>query len=131
MIDKSFRTIEEKYNIKTFQLPKESEIRIRNEFDTNILIKLDQGFAEINGAEMTPYFWYRLPKIFSISIFTWAGCTLRIVHLKHKELQHYVYNWHPEEDNCNYFLANCYYLIDNARQLALETLQLGPKVGRP
>lgn len=47
---------------------------------------------------------------------------------KEKEPHYYEYSWQPEEDNCNYYLANCFCLIDNFRAFSLHSLEVGPKV---
>ena len=40
--------------------------------------QLEHGTAEIFGAEMTPYYWYKIPKMYSMAAYTWGSCTLKI-----------------------------------------------------
>lgn len=51
-----------------------------------------------------------------------------IQHSREKEPHYYEYSWQPEEENCNYYLANCFCLIDNLRAYSLQALETGPKV---
>lgn len=129
MIDREFRGPEQgKHSSKTITLAKETELRVRTDFDPNIWIKLDQGTAEIFGAELTPYFWYRFPRQIGLMIFTWGSCVIRLCYQKDKEPQYFQHTYSQDQDNPNYYLANLFVHLDSLRKHALVEVQTGPRV---
>lgn len=76
---------------------------------------------------MTSHFWYRIPPVYSISVYTWGSCSLSMSYSR-ESLYCYPFTWQPEEENCNYFLANCYDSISKIRAIALNKQTVGPKI---
>ena len=129
MIEKGFKENSDTHTVQSINLPKETEFRMRLEFtDDLIRLKLEQGQAEIFGAEMTKYYWYTLPVCLSISVYTWRGCSIKLCFPKDKNIQSYPYSYAPDEENQNYFLANCFMSINSLKERALEELKIGSKV---
>jgi N-terminal beta-sandwich domain of polyadenylation factor/mRNA cleavage and polyadenylation factor CLP1 P-loop len=142
MIDRTFKFLENKHCFKVLTLNKESELRLRISFEPNLYIQVEEGSAEISGMEITKYFFYRLPKVLSIPIYTWGGCKIKIVAPNHyalsssggvsttinREISWNEKTWQPNEDNPHYMQANIFGVMDALRQHALVGKHFGPKL---
>uniref|UniRef100_A0A0D6R4E5 Protein CLP1 homolog n=1 Tax=Araucaria cunninghamii TaxID=56994 RepID=A0A0D6R4E5_ARACU len=64
--------------IKTFNLSKESELRIEVGMDTPLRLQLSSGTAEIFGTELPPQYWITFPPAHKFAIFTWNGATVEV-----------------------------------------------------
>lgn len=142
MIERGFQYQESKHKSRIITLNKESELRIKTSFETNFYVQVEEGTAEISGMEMTKYFYYKLPKVLSIPIYTWGGCKIKIVAPNHytlsnsgavasfsgKEVHWYEKTWQPNEENPHYMQANIFGLLETLRQHAQVQKQIGPKI---
>lgn len=64
---------------KDWRLENESELRLETDSEQTIDIQLMGGTAEIFGAELAKRQVYTLQSRSKIAIFTWHGCTIRVV----------------------------------------------------
>lgn len=62
---------------RTWDLPKEGELRLECEENTSITVTLKRGSAEVYGTELAPGRSYTFKQC-KIGIFTWEGCSLAV-----------------------------------------------------
>jgi polyribonucleotide 5'-hydroxyl-kinase len=64
---------------KEWELKKESELRLEvGEEQSDVIVRLDVGTAEVFGTELVKGKEYNLPKRTKLAVFTWHGCTLTV-----------------------------------------------------
>jgi polyribonucleotide 5'-hydroxyl-kinase len=106
---------------KEWELKKESELRLEvGEEQSDVIVRLDVGTAEVFGTELVKGKEYNLPKRTKLAVFTWHGCTLTV--LGRPEVSYL------SEETPMVMYLNLHIAVDQRRYQAEKEDKMGPRV---